>query len=454
MAVPNTFLACRETGALSRRVSQLRRERDRLSAQVSGMESSLSWRISAPLRWMDSARRQFAARCHHHTPLRQSDGFAWIEWLTLQKSGPQLAFDVSRVVQSDFGTGIQRVVRNVARELVSSFGDSAIALDFRHGCLADVSGNFGSQHPSAEPQEIDRFQRLLMLDGSWDIHREIAPLWAGCHAAGIPVVTCLYDLIPIDYADSTKGDLPTEFRGWLESSARNSDAFVCISEATARRLETFLRNDFAGPRRARKIGWWRLGSDLETAPSVEGAGHFLVPPGPYVLCVGTFEPRKNQDFLLEAFSRRWREENYPVSLVFAGRDGWKTEDLIRRIEEHPEFGRRLWWFRGVEDAHLQELYRLSSAVIMASSAEGFGLPIVEGARFHKPIVLTDIPVFREIVEESGYFFAVNDADSLRQAVDRALAADALPTNVREVTWRQSAQELYDLIVEEKYQITL
>lgn len=417
------------------------------------MESSLSWRISAPLRRMDSARRWVAERRPTSVPSAPSD-FSWINTLTLEKAGPRIAFDVSRVVQSDLGTGIQRVVRNVARELVASFGDDAVALDFRHGCLADLSGNFRNNRPSAVPQKLRSFRRLLMLDGSWDIHREIAPLWGACHAVGIPVVTCVYDLIPIDYADSTKGDLPTEFRGWLESSARNSDAFVCISEATARRLETFLRNEFAGPRRAQRIGWWRLGSDLETATHPQAPDDFLIPPGPYVLCVGTFEPRKNQDFLLEAFGRRWREDNYSGSLVFAGRDGWKTEHLIRRIEEHPEFGRRLWWLRGVKDEYLQELYRRSAAVVMASSAEGFGLPIVEGARFQKPIVLTDIPVFHEIVEKNGYFFAVNDADSLRRALDRALSPDALATNVRQVTWRESAQELYDLIVGDKYQIAL
>ena len=293
-----------------------------------------------------------------------------------------------------------------------------------------------------------------MLDASWDIADHIVPLYEACHAADIPVIACVHDLIPVDYADSVSGDLSSVYLRWLDDCIRHCEAFVCVSQSTAKRLESYICHEFKGTPKARKIGWWRLGSELESTPERAGAQDFLIPPGPYLLCVGTFEPRKNQRFLLESFAKRWSDRNYPVSLVFAGRDGWKSDRLIADIENHPEFGRRLWWFRGVEDDYLQELYRSSSAVVMASSAEGFGLPVVEASRFGKPVVLSDIPVFREIVDDHGYFFAVNDSNSLHQALDAAFAPSTPPTRVRQVSWRESARELYELITEEKYQIAL
>jgi glycosyltransferase involved in cell wall biosynthesis len=450
LAVQSSFLAHRKTLALARRVAELRRQRDFLSRNIDGLHRSVSWYATSPLRWIGgliSRARNSVSAIQQTT----RDPYVWMSGLRLQNEGFPLAIDVSRVVQTDLGTGILRVVRNIARELVVH--SNAVALDLRNGALRDVGSKLLADGKSEGPS-VQSFQRLLMLDGSWDIHRNLSPLWDGCHAAGIPVITCVYDLIPIDHASSTKGDLSQEFRGWLEASAMHSDAFVCISEATARRLESYIRNEFTGTLRARKIGWWHLGSELEGLGAQAGAQDFIIPQSQYVLCVGTFEPRKNQRFLLEAFNQWWVDQDYPVSLVFAGRDGWKTEDLIADIESHPEFGRRLWWFRGVDDDCLQELYRCSSAVVMASSAEGFGLPIVEGARFGKPIVLSDIPVFREIVDSHGYFFAVNDKRALRQAVDDALAPGARPTRVCEVSWRESAQKLRELIVGESYQIML
>ena len=434
------------------RLAKLRSAENNLHRSVGDLERSLSWRLSHPLRLADAARRGFC-RFVRSSDRVEDSSFRWLDSLKLSKEGPELAIDVSRVIGNDCGTGIQRVVRNIAQELVALHGSSVVTVDFRHGGLREIA-SFGGRVSPEQGRSVHAFRRLLMLDSSWDVYPELPRLWSACAEASIPVINCVHDLIPIDFADQTSGDMPAVFRAWLNLCAEYGAAFACVSESTARRLERYLTREYRGNLRAKKIGWWRLGSDLESAAEPADTERFLIPPGNYVLCVGTLDPRKSQRFLLEAFSKRWNDENYPVNLVFAGRDGWKTEDLVRDIENHPQFGHRLWWFRGVGDDYLQELYRRSAAVVMASSAEGFGLPIVEGARFHKPIVLTDIPVFREIVEKNGYFFAVNDVDSLRRALDRALSRDALGTNVRQVTWRESAQELYNLIVGDKYQIAL
>lgn len=446
------FVARWEALCQERRLAALKSAETDLRRSVGDLGRSLSWRLSHPLRLADAARRGF---CRF---VRSSDGvedssFRWLDPLKLSKEGPELAIDVSRVIGNDCGTGIQRVVRNIAKELVAQHPSSVVALDFRHGDLQDLPGLFADLQGS-RPRPLRAFRRLLMLDSSWDVHQELPRLWSACAEASIPVINCVHDLIPIDFPEQTSGDLPKVFRSWLDLGAEHGEAFVCVSKSTAQRLERYLTQEYRGRLRAKKIGWWRLGSDLEAAAKSGGTERFLVPPGNYVLCVGTLEPRKNQRFLLEEFSKRWKEENYPVSLVFAGRDGWKTEDLVCDIENHAEFGHRLWWFRGVEDSHLQELYRGSAAVVMASSAEGFGLPVVEAARFGKPLVLTDIPVFHEVADSDAYFFTVNDGASLLRALDAALAPDAAYTRVQSKTWRESAEELYDLIVNDRYQLSL
>ena len=70
--------------------------------------------------------------------------------------------------------------------------------------------------------------------------------------------------------------------------------------------------------------------------------------------------------------------------------------MIERIKHHPELGKRLGWHESVNDAELSRLYASCDALIAASFAEGFGLPIVEAGHFGKPVLASDIPVFREV----------------------------------------------------------
>ena len=98
--------------------------------------------------------------------------------------------------------------------------------------------------------------------------------------------------------------------------------------------------------------------------------------GGYLLCVGTLEPRKNQALLLDAFDAL-RDEIAGLTLVLAGRSGWLADDLVRRIQEHPLFGDRLFWLQGIPDAILKRLYRRAGAMVYPSLYEGYGLPVVE-----------------------------------------------------------------------------
>lgn len=76
----------------------------------------------------------------------------------------------------------------------------------------------------------------------------------------------------------------------------------------------------------------------------------------------------------------------------------------RRIKRHPQLNKKLFWFSNVSDEFLAQLYIHAKCVIVASENEGFGLSVVEGAFYDKPLLLRDIPVFRELVGDDAYYF--------------------------------------------------
>ena len=109
---------------------------------------------------------------------------------------------------------------------------------------------------------------------------------------------------------------------------------------------------------------------------------------PTALMVGTIEPRKGYDVALRALQHLWATRGAEApDLVIVGKPGWKTEQLQRRIRSHPEQGRQLHWLDQVSDESLCSLYQSSRGLLMASHAEGFGLPLLE-AVVHRRHVLT------------------------------------------------------------------
>jgi glycosyltransferase involved in cell wall biosynthesis len=151
--------------------------------------------------------------------------------------------------------------------------------------------------------------------------------------------------------------------------------------------------------------------------------------------------------VLDAMERLWADGEHH-ELVIVGRQGWKTDQLSQRLHGHPQHGRRLHWLEGADDYLLASLYRDCDVLVMASSGEGFGLPIVEAGRAGCGLLLRDIPVFREIAGNAAEYFEGTDADAVAQALRRWSRPrnDARGTH-QWIHWRQSADAVLGACVD-------
>jgi glycosyltransferase involved in cell wall biosynthesis len=133
--------------------------------------------------------------------------------------------------------------------------------------------------------------------------------------------------------------------------------------------------------------------------------------------------------------------------VIFGRRGWYVDALIASIIEHPEFNRRLFWFEHGNDAELAYAYGQADAIVCASYAEGFGLPIAEAARRDRPVIASDIAVFREVGREGAAYFRVNDPDALADCIRRWSAGEITtdPSKVSRSTWAEAAARIVEII---------
>lgn len=126
-----------------------------------------------------------------------------------------------------------------------------------------------------------------------------------------------------------------------------------------------------------------------------------------MLHVGTVEPRKNIELLLEVWEAWVAEDPAAPALLLCGRRGWKSDALHERFDRAAAAG----WLHHpgyVDDDALAALYRRALAVVCPSRYEGFGLPLVEAMAAGTPVVASDIPVFREVAGEAAVFAPVDD----------------------------------------------
>jgi glycosyltransferase involved in cell wall biosynthesis len=364
----------------------------------------------------------------------------------------------------DFGTGIQRVVKNIASRLVEQSAAGAapavtlIQCESGADFLPAELGPGTKRKRTGARDDADRIvfsgnDRILMLDSSWQYHAAQSRALRAARMRGAEVVTTLYDLVPIHVPGFCDPGMPGVFAKWLRQALGYSTGFVCISRSVADELLAILKA-IRFPHRM-KVGYWHLGADFSNAPVAEAPGRKL---RPMFLTVGTVEPRKGHRVILDAFTLLWRE-GLTVDLVIAGKGGWGTENLQREMRAHVEYGDRLKWFEKIDDAGLQQLYTSCDALIAASHTEGFGLPIVEAGHYGKPVIASRIPVFEEVAGmiPGATFFEAGSPAALAAAVRSFLDAPATTLGAGHGTktggwlsWSESAAVLRDIVINDKW----
>lgn len=147
---------------------------------------------------------------------------------------------------------------------------------------------------------------------------------------------------------------------------------------------------------------------------------------PFILTVGTLEPRKGHEVLMRAFAAG---DHGAVNLVFAGPPAGRDAEL-RRLASELGIANRVRILGFVSDAVLAGLYRSAALVCMPSLGEGFGIPVLEALAARAPVVASDLPAIREVAGDAALLVAPGDVGALSVALRRALSDEAMQERLR------------------------
>lgn len=136
---------------------------------------------------------------------------------------------------------------------------------------------------------------------------------------------------------------------------------------------------------------------------------------PYILFVGTLEPRKNIPVLVRAFEiARWQAKA-EFELVLVGKIGWKVARTLHALRESPA-GRHIHYLSYVGDADLGSLYRRAVCVVYPSLYEGYGFPVLEAMASGTPIITSNNSSMRELAQDAGMLVDPTNVDQLADAI--------------------------------------
>lgn len=229
-----------------------------------------------------------------------------------------------------------------------------------------------------------------------------------------PAVAMVHDLAFRVRPDEVPWQQRLYLGSLMPAAVARSAAILCPSEATRRDL----LDSFPAPGLERRV------TVIPEGPGIDaGQPEVPLPRGvepPFLLFVGTIEPRKNLVRLLRAIRRLRRRRTVPP-LVVAGRPGWAYGTTLDLLRADP--GVRL--LGHVDDATLAALYRSATALCMPSVYEGFGLPVLEAMVAGLPVLVGNGGSLPELAGDAAVEVDPTDVGSIAEGLARLLDDEGL-----------------------------
>ncbi len=363
-----------------------------------------------------------------------------------------LFVDITETHRLNLHTGVPRVTCSVLREL-QEMGLPYKVIEVYSRPHHEGFYSVGQDRPiRVAPGDV-----FFGLDLSKFLTQKNRAFLDKMYRAGVPVYFYVHDLIPIRFPENCSRSVVKAFPVWLSTVSRYSGLIANSRSTRDEFANYFAKKEHKAYNERLLIDFVYPGTDFHPC-GLDGKG--LSPSerrgqgaGPLsFIAVGAIEKRKCYGQLLGAFELLWKK-GYELRLSIVGPTYKSGGDEELAIRSSPHYGKELFWYDSyVSDEKLASLYQESDASISASLAEGFGLPLIEAASCGKPLILREIPVFRELLGEGAFYFSGKSAEGLASSLENWISLYQnsqvpLPA-VKAQSWRECAESICRLILPE------
>ena len=379
----------------------------------------------------------------------------------------KIYIDVSVLTLATFVTGIQRVTREITIRLIEKEQENVVLLHYnaRENIYHRINNDAFCQYyrygkgvknkmitrERIELSEMTEGDVFFDLDAAWMCRVKRSWLLPILKKQGVRIVAHIYDIISITHPQYCLERGVYNFMDFIGAHLQYADDIIVNAQATVDELQRLTQRLRISLPTCHVVP---LGADFAkqeiiTEDQVPKNVVEAVQNRPYILMVGTIEPRKNHKLLLEAYDKGLKEMGY--NIIMAGYMGWNMEGFEQKLESHHDYGKRIFHFTGLDDKAIAFLYQHAKFLAFCSYTEGFGLPIIEAIQRGTPVLAADVPVLREVGGDYCVWFEQDNAEELCEAVEQN-KKNSQYRKIKEiidkyisVTWRECMDLVSDIL---------
>lgn len=275
-----------------------------------------------------------------------------------------------------------------------------------------------------------------------------------------PVVITIHDIISILFPENIPFASRMFYSKWMPYSYRKAREIITISDSTKRDIQKVLKIP------AQKISVIPLAVDQKfntnvSQDKVKKVKQKYSLPDDYLLHLGTIEPRKNLEFLIDVFHEALKDDkNKNLHLVITGKKGWYYEGLFEKVERL-NLKEKVIFTGYLEEEDKPALYKGARIFTFPSLYEGFGLPPLEAMATGAPVISSNTSSMPEVIGDAGILISPKDKNAWVKAITRVNSNDALrkemaeknKAQVNKFSWDLTAKrtiEVYNRAISEYY----
>ncbi|HOR01659.1 MAG TPA: glycosyltransferase family 1 protein [Candidatus Woesebacteria bacterium] len=231
-----------------------------------------------------------------------------------------------------------------------------------------------------------------------------------------PTIPTIHDIGYLQFQDQFNRKDLHQLIHWTKQSLRHAKHIITVSQFSKDEIIktyhlnpdkiTIAYNGVNSPPKINRLAQQKI---LKT---------YQLQPGNYFLYLGTLKPNKNIPFLVKSFALFLKSTNYRSTpkLVIAGKKGWLFDEIFATVKQQGITDRVIFTDFVTEDQKWT-LYRHATASILPSTYEGFGIPAIESMKVGTPVIVSNIPPFKEVVQTNGLFVnPTNESDLCQKMI--------------------------------------
>lgn len=271
----------------------------------------------------------------------------------------------------------------------------------------------------------------------------------------VPTVISIMDLAFFHFPEYfTKKDL-TQLHNWTSYSVKQAKRVITISQAT--RSDIIKLYGITGEKISVIYPGIKEESNIVNNISMSEIKSKYNISQEYILFVGTLQPRKNIEKLIESFSlllRKNESENTKLQLVIVGKKGWKYESILSAPKR---FGisERVKFLDFVPDEELASLYRHAQLFVFPSLYEGFGLPVLEAMKHGCPVLTSNISSLPEAGGDAAIYCDPENSKDIAEKIEKIIKDSSLRKemiekgykHIKNFSWEKAAKQTLAVLEE-------